>query len=104
MNADRRKAIEAIRARIDVHAGEVADLQVEVDTLKEEIEGLQEDEQNYFDNMPESFQQGDKGDAAQSAIDKLCEAVDALLELDAALGDHSDSFATINEALSEAAQ
>ena len=35
------------------------------------LEELQQEEQDYFDNMPESLQNGQKGDDAQTAIDAL---------------------------------
>jgi prefoldin subunit 5 len=63
MNKERRKAIEALSSRLD--------------ELKGEIESLMQEEQEYFDNMPESFQGGDKGATAESAIEALQEAVDA---------------------------
>lgn len=62
MNKERRKAIEAITAKLD--------------ELKGEIETLQQEEQDYFDNMPESFQNDDKGERAQAAADALQEAID----------------------------
>lgn len=66
MNKSRRKALEAISAK-------VRELHDELDTLREE-------EQEYFDNMPESLQDGEKGDAAQVAIDAMEEAMTALEE------------------------
>ncbi|WP_140427035.1 hypothetical protein [Ensifer aridi] len=45
--------------------------------MKCEIESLMSDEQDYYDNMPESFQNGEKGERAQSAIDALQEAYDS---------------------------
>ena len=42
----------------------ISNAQGEVDTLKDEL-------QSWFDNLPESFQNGIKGDALQEAIDGL---------------------------------
>jgi hypothetical protein len=44
------------------------------------IEDSLNDEQDYFDNMPESIQNSEKGEMAQEAIDKLQEAVDLVNE------------------------
>lgn len=53
-------------------------------------ESLRDEEQEYFDNMPESFQASEKGDNAQTAIDHLQEAVDSLQEAQELLEDHKD--------------
>lgn len=55
---------KARKARIDAIASELADILSE--------------EQDYFDNMPESIQAGDKGERAQEAVNALDEAVNAL--------------------------
>ncbi len=54
MNKARRKAIREIAAKLE--------------TLRDEVESLLNEEQDYYDNMPESFQNGDKGQAAENAI------------------------------------
>lgn len=54
MNKTRRKAIQDVIAKLE--------------TLRDEVESLLNDEQDYYDNMPESFQDGDKGQAASDAI------------------------------------
>ncbi|MEM1046506.1 MAG: hypothetical protein AAGL24_10155 [Pseudomonadota bacterium] len=64
MNKARRKAIDAIVARID--------------ELKADVEIIRDEEQDYFDNMPEGIQDGEKGEVAQSAIDSLDDAVNTI--------------------------
>lgn len=54
MNKARRKAIREVIAKLE--------------TLRDEVESLLNEEQDYYDNMPESFQNGDKGSAASDAI------------------------------------
>lgn len=71
MNAYRRKRIE--------------DLQSTLTSLRDEIQVLLDEEQDAFDNMPESLQQGEKGEKAQAAIDALEEAINACDETDSAL-------------------
>lgn len=46
--------------------------------LNDAIEVIREEEQEYYDNMPESFQGGEKGDAAQEAIGELENAISDL--------------------------
>ena len=62
MNNARRNQIEKITA--------------ELESIKERIEALQEEEQDAFDNLPESIQYGERGDKMQSAIDNLEYAAD----------------------------
>ncbi|MFA4871384.1 MAG: hypothetical protein WC623_24510 [Pedobacter sp.] len=62
MNIDRRKRLVKISDAIA--------------ELSSDIEGIMEEEQEYYDNMPESFQNGEKGDLAQTAIDALQSAQD----------------------------
>ncbi|QXV73539.1 hypothetical protein [Rhizobium phage RHph_X2_30] len=63
MNKERRKAIEVLAGKLD--------------ELKGDIDTLLQEENDYFDNMPESFQNGEKGERAQAAIDALQEAYDS---------------------------
>jgi uncharacterized coiled-coil DUF342 family protein len=71
MNNQRRKEI----ARI---ADEIRATISRLDELKGEIENVLQEEQDYYDAMPESFQNGDKGQRAQEVIDALQTAYDAL--------------------------
>lgn len=57
MNKMRRKKISSI----------VSDLT----RIQEEIESIRDDEQDYFDNMPENLQGSERGEIAESAIDAL---------------------------------
>lgn len=64
MNKQRREAITKL-------ATQIGELQGEIDTLMSE-------EQDYYNNMPESLQGGEKGENAQATIDSLQEAYDAV--------------------------
>jgi prefoldin subunit 5 len=64
MNKDRRTALTKLSARIA--------------EIREELEALRDEEQEYFDNMPESLQGGDKGDVAQTAIGEMESAITSL--------------------------
>ena len=66
MNNKRRKAINDI-------SDSVRTLQTKIDTLKDE-------EQDYYDNMPENFQESERGEIAEEAIDNLQSAYDSLEE------------------------
>jgi predicted PurR-regulated permease PerM len=60
MNKARRKAIEEI---ID-----------QIGTLKEQLESITEEEQEAFDNLPESIQYSERGDAMGEGITDLEQA------------------------------
>jgi uncharacterized coiled-coil DUF342 family protein len=68
----------AVKAK-DYDWAAVAETAEEFKTRAEEI---RDEEQEYFDNMPESFQNGDKGDNAQSVVSELDAAIDALELID----------------------
>ena len=44
------------------------------------VEEAKEEEQEYYDNMPEVFQSGERGDDAETAIDGLQSAEDGIQE------------------------
>jgi hypothetical protein len=68
MNKQRRAEIEKIQAAIF--------------DIKEQLEVIRQEEQDAFDNLPESIQGGERGDRAQEAIDALDEALARLEEAD----------------------
>lgn len=62
MNNARRKEIQKITQQLE--------------ELKSSIESLQEEEQDAYDNLPESIQDGARGEKMQEAINNLEYAVD----------------------------
>jgi uncharacterized coiled-coil DUF342 family protein len=46
--------------------------------FKTRAEEIRDEEQEYYDNMPESFQNGEKGENAQAVVTELDSAIDAL--------------------------
>lgn len=66
MNAKRREVI--------------ANILRNVDALRSELEEVANQEREYFDNMPEAIQQGEKGEKAESDATALEQAVSALEE------------------------
>lgn len=57
MNNDRRKIIRKIIATLN--------------KVKSDIETVGEEERDYFDNMPENFQDSERGDKADEAATEL---------------------------------
>ena len=66
MNKERRKRIEKA-----------------IETLNEvqnELEDIKAEEEDYFDNIPENMQSGEKAEISEAAIDSLEEAISAVEE------------------------
>lgn len=61
MNKERRKEIASIK-------DDLAKLEELRTAIRDRIEQVRDDEQAYFDAMPESFQTGEKGEKAEAAI------------------------------------
>ena len=64
MNNERRKTL--------------SDLISKIEELSSQIQSVLDAEQGVYDNMPENFQQGERGEQSQSAIDAMQSAVDNL--------------------------
>jgi hypothetical protein len=64
MNKDRRKALADV-------AGQIEDMLANVSAIREMLEAARDEEQEFYDNMPESIQGGEKGENAQAAIDAM---------------------------------
>ena len=67
MNKARRKQIEAIKNLLT--------------TIQTDLEAIKDDEQEAYDNLPESLQDGEKGEKMTEAIDNLETACSALEEI-----------------------
>lgn len=66
MNKQRRKQIEGMIDKLD--------------NIKEHISDILDDEQNAFDNMPESIQYSERGYNMKEAIDNLDDAIGNIVD------------------------
>lgn len=86
MNGERRKRIAKVITLLEA---------IDLSEITSALEALRDEEQEAFDNMPESFQDGDRGQAAQEAIDHLESAISAVegaeAEIDWAVGELNDA-------------
>jgi chromosome segregation ATPase len=94
VNKDRRKSIEAIADQLSKIEDILNQHSIDFGSLQSEIEGLKDEEQEYYDNMPESLQGGDKGQAAEEAVGYLESAYDKL-------GEINDAFEKLGEVVEE---
>ena len=64
MNKERRSEIKK--------ANKILEMAIDLlEQYKEELNEIQEEEEEAFDNLPENFQDGIKGDVMQEAIDEI---------------------------------
>ena len=68
---------------------ETADVVKRLEAIKNEIESLMEEEQEYLDSMPESLQGSEKGGAATEAVDNYQYALDEFESITSYLEDAS---------------
>lgn len=74
MNKERRETIARLSKRF-------YELQDELEDIRFEIENVKDEEQEYSDNMPENLHVSERGVSAESAVDALEQAHDALYDL-----------------------
>jgi hypothetical protein len=74
VNAATRKALLALRERIEVIQGQASD-------LTEELRPFGEAEQEKYDNLSEGLQASERGQQYESAASSLSEAADALEDI-----------------------
>lgn len=67
MNKERRNRISVVNSRLNV--------------LAEELEHIKEEEENYYDNIPENLQGSMRAEESEEAIDLLDEVVDKIEEI-----------------------
>ena len=71
MNKERRKEIDNLLLQ-------VSECVTRLDCLKQDIETIRDEEQECYDNLPESLQQGEKGEAMSQAVEYLESAISAI--------------------------
>ena len=85
MNRNRRKSLRTILGQMD-------ELSTVLETVKEALQDVLNEEQEAYDNLPEGLQESDRGQQMQEYIDALEGVVDSLGELDI-----EDLYGTIEE-------
>ena len=65
----------------NIRRSQITDIMENLSSLQTSIEELLEEEQEAFDNLPDGIQDSERGEAIQTAIDNLEEAVSNCEEL-----------------------
>ena len=60
---------------------DIDDLIAQLQSIKEQIGTIRYNEEEKYDNMPESLQESEKGEAMSNAIDNLESAMDSIEEV-----------------------
>ena len=90
MNVNDRKTLAAIRVRISAIEDEATD-------LAEQLGSLRDGEQEKFDNLNESLQQSERGQAFENAANEIGEMADSLGELASACSDWTGTIDSLTE-------
>lgn len=90
MNKQRRKELASIHSDIqvlvrmsvrnDLDADDYADLRDRCEELHDRLSSVKEDEAEAKDNLPESLQYSERGEAMDTAIQYMEDAMEAMLE------------------------
>lgn len=75
MNAERRKSLNNAISLLQ-------EASAKLDAAKSIVEEAKDAERDYYDNMPESFQSGERGERADAAASSLEDAVSSLEDID----------------------
>lgn len=95
MNNTRRAALAALLD--DLQRTGLLDARDRVQDIHDALETLRDDEQDAFDNLPESLQDGERGNAMQDAIGRMDDALAALSDVIEAC-DLDEAFSAIDDA------
>ena len=112
MNKQRRKnldniynELESIKEKCEI---EICDIKARIsilfegmEELKERLENERENEDETYNNMPESLQGGERGQAMEEAVSEMDSAMEKLDEIVAQHDELIDSLDSIDESISE---
>lgn len=96
MNRNRRKDLGALVDRLT--ALNLDEVMAELSSINDDLESIMDEEREYFDNMPENMQSGDKGSAAEEAINSMESAKELLDSIVSALEESADIIRSIDDA------
>lgn len=99
MNKERRKTAERIQTDLQTQLTEleqldITNIKMRIEELKGELENLKDEEDDAYNNLPESFQNGEKGEAMQEAINNLDTIIGEVDEVYSGL-DHIDELTSV---------
>lgn len=73
---------KARRDSLKLALGKIETLTAYIEEIKEDLQGVLDEEEEAYDNLPESIQGSERGEQMQEYIEALEEAIDSLDEFD----------------------
>jgi hypothetical protein len=101
MNKKRRRELDDIFRRIELVKLALENVP-DVDDIRTELETVKDAEQEAFDNLSDAFQNGERGQAMEAAINAMDEAMDKLQETADAMVEHVDAMQEAMDKIMEA--
>lgn len=89
MNNQRRKEVKKLSKRVD-------DLLSLAEILRDDIESVKMDEDEAYDNLPESFKYGDQGEEMEQNVEHLDDAFSSLDDVCYSLNEAVEYFIMIS--------
>lgn len=74
---------KARRASLKLALSKIETLTAYIEEIKEDLQGVLDEEEEAYENLPESIQGSERGEQMQEYIEALEEAIDSLDEFDA---------------------
>ena len=81
MNNQRRKDLKKVIADLEQWKDDASDLVSRIEDIKSEIEAIKDEEEEAYYNLPEVFQDGERGEKMQSAMISMESAIDSVDEV-----------------------
>lgn len=97
MNNTRRKAIVSAMADFEKLQAQWEELKGALGDIKESLETIRDEEQESYDNMPESLQQSERAYTSEAALEQLQTAIDWFDAIDD-IGDFDDVISALDSA------
>lgn len=99
MRAGDQKTVRNIIASLLMYKRYMDEVKEKSDDFTSKIESIRDKEQEFYDNLPESQQDGDRGERKMEIVDELESAVDELETVSSNAEEASDSLDSIIESL-----
>lgn len=97
MNNDRRKALNAIYKSMDDLNGLLSNVKHLADEIQQALQSQYDGEEESHGNLPESLQEGERGQAMQEAMDYMQTALSALEDI-SSMADLDEAMEAIDNA------
>lgn len=100
MNNQRRKSLREVTTAVEAARIIAGDLMAKLEEVKEMLESIRDEEQEYLDNIPENLQGSDRYSISESSIESMESAIDSIDNLVESIED--SAFDEINDSIEEA--